>query len=210
ANLEAPQELRLNVLSIMNRTMMVTAHGQTSDIMNEVTADVTIENIEKVLEWKTACYTLLNPLHVGMVFAGADCHATDAITPYAMAVGKAFQLTDDVVGIFGSTEESGKSPLDDIREGKRTILMAYALEHADKSDRNFLIQMLGNRQLKPAEFERCKAILLESGAVKHTKSLAEQFVHEAQQALDKEAGRWSNDGIQFLHGLADYLLNRSA
>jgi geranylgeranyl diphosphate synthase type I len=209
ANLDAPENLRLNVISITNRTMMITAHGQTDDIMNEVVADVSNEDIRRVLEWKTAHYTFLNPLHVGMVLAGADCHATDAITEYAMQAGMAFQITDDIVGIFGSEAETGKSSMDDIREGKRTLLMAYAIEHAESGDKNFLIHMLGNQHLTPAEFDRCKTILLDTGALQHAKKVAADHINRAQQSLKKEAERWSSTGVQFLNGLAEYLLQRT-
>lgn len=210
ANVDAPEGLRLKVLSVVNRTMAITAHGQTNDIMNEVVAEVDPENIERVLEWKTAHYSFLNPLHVGMVLAGAECEATDAITDYAMHTGKAFQITDDILGIFGSEHESGKSPLDDIREGKRTVLTAYALEHAEKSDKNFLIQMLGNKHLNPAEFKRCKAILQESGALKHSQQVAAQHVTDALKSLDKETTHWNQEDTQFLRGLATYLVSRTS
>jgi geranylgeranyl pyrophosphate synthase len=210
ANMDAPEDLRLKVISIVNRTMLVTAHGQTNDIMNEVVAEVDLENIERVLEWKTAHYTFLNPLHVGMVLAGANDEATEAIASYATHAGKAFQITDDILGIFGSEYESGKSPQDDIREGKRTVLTAYALEHAEKPDQNFLIQMLGNQHLTPAEFARCKALLQESGALAYAQSAAQNHVDQANTALNKQGDRWSVEGAQFLHGLADYLLKRTS
>ena len=210
ANLDAPENLRLNVLSILNRSIIVTAHGQTNDIMNEVVASVDQEAVERVLEWKTAHYTFLNPLHVGMVLAGADCAATDAITPYAIHAGKAFQISDDILGTFGSEFESGKSPMDDMREGKRTVLSTFALEHAKDADRNFLIQMLGNLQLTPTEFERSKDIYVAVGALSHAQSRAETHCEQALSALDAEAGRWSPEGIQFLRGLTQYLLTRSS
>jgi geranylgeranyl diphosphate synthase type I len=210
ANLDAPEQLRLNVMSIMNRTMLITAHGQTNDIVNEVVAEVDEMDIERVLEWKTAHYTVLNPLHVGMVLAGADCQATDAITDYAMQTGKAFQITDDILGTFGSEFESGKSPMDDTREGKRTLLTLYALEHTNHANKNFLIQMLGNTQLTPAEFERCKDILTESGALEYAQTQAQKHIGQGIAALDKEAARWTAEGTQFLRGLAQYLLVRNA
>lgn len=209
ANLDVSEEIRLKVISITNQTMMITAHGQTDDIMNEVVAEVSDEDIRRVLEWKTAHYTFLNPLHVGMVLAGADCHATDAITEYAMQAGMAFQITDDIVGVFGSEAETGKSSMDDIKEGKRTMLMAYALKYAETADKNFLIQMLGNKQLTPAEFDRCKAILVDTGALAHAKKTAADHIINAQASLNREADRWSTTGVQFLSGLAEYLLKRT-
>ncbi|MEO8862914.1 MAG: polyprenyl synthetase family protein [Candidatus Saccharimonadales bacterium] len=209
ANIDAPEDLRLKVLSIMNRTMLVTAHGQTNDIMNEVVAQADAEDIERVLEWKTAHYTFLNPLHVGMVLAGADCHATDAITPFAIHAGKAFQITDDIIGVFASEQTSGKSPMDDVREGKRTLLMLYALEHSTDADKNFLIQMLGNSKLTQVEFERCREILVETGALDYAKSQAQMHIDQAISSLDHEYTRWSKDGVSFLYNLANSLLGRA-
>jgi len=208
ANLDAPAGLRTNVMSITNRTMLVTGHGQTQDIMNEVAAAVTAQDVGNVLEWKTATYTMLNPLHVGMVLAGADCHATDGITPYATHVGIAFQITDDILGVFGSEQANGKSPMDDIREGKRTMLSVYALEHADKADQNFLLQMLGNDRLTPAEFTRCKQIIQEAGALDYAQKQAADHIATALKSLDKEAHRWSPEGVEILRGLARGLLRR--
>lgn len=209
ANLPAPADLRLKAVSILNRTMLVTAHGQIHDIFNEAAGEVNETEVDRVLEWKTAHYTVLNPLHVGMVLAGADCVATNAITEYAMHTGRAFQITDDILGTFGEEFESGKSPLDDIREGKRTLLTVYALEHTANGNKNFLIQMLGNTRLTMAEFNRCKDILVESGALKHAQAAATMHVEAALHALNKEQKRWSAEGTSFLRGLAVYLLSRT-
>lgn len=210
ANLDVDPELRLKVISIINRTMLVTAHGQTNDIMNEVVAEVSRDDINRVLEWKTATYTLLNPVQVGMVLTGAECETTTAITDYAMNTGIAFQITDDILGTFGTEFESGKSPMDDIREGKRTLLVAYALEHCANGNKNYLLQMLGDESITPAQFERCKDILIESGAVDYAQQEAKRHVTIALASLEKEAHRWSPDGVAFLKDLAHYLLRRTS
>jgi geranylgeranyl diphosphate synthase, type I len=210
ANIPAPADVRMKMVSIMNRTMLTTAHGQTLDIMHEAAGEASEESIEQVMEWKTAHYSILNPLHVGMVLAGADCAATDAITPYAVHTGKAFQITDDIIGTFGSEEQSGKSPFDDIREGKQTLLTAYALKNAPTADKNFLLQMLGNESLTPAEFTRCRDILRESGALKYARQQARRHIAQALASLNNESSRWNAEGVHFLRGLASYLLERQA
>lgn len=210
ANLTAPDDIKIKLLGIMNRTTLVTLHGQTNDIMNEMVAEVTEADVERVLEWKTAQYTLLNPLHVGMVLAGADCEATDAITDYAIHTGKAFQITDDILGIFSSEIESGKSPMDDIREGKRTLLTVYALKNTSSADKNFLVSTLGNPQLTPAEFTRCKDILVDCGALAYARKTAEAHVTDALISLAAHESRWKPDGVRFLKALAQYLLTRTS
>jgi geranylgeranyl diphosphate synthase, type I len=210
AELPVGSALKLNAIQTINHSMVVTSHGQTNDIINEVVAEVTHRDIERVLEWKTAHYTFLNPLTVGMILAGADEKSIKAITDYAMHAGKAFQITDDNLGTFGSEFESGKSPTDDIREGKRTLIIAHALEHTNNDNKNFLVQMLGNSQLTPVEFERCKDILVESGALDYAQKAATKHVSQAIKALDKHPSSWNESGVQFLRGLATYLLQRTA
>lgn len=210
ANLDVPEDLRLKAISILNQSVIVTAHGQTSDIMNEVSGLVTMKDVDNVLEWKTAHYTFLNPLTFGMVLAGADCSATDAIRDYSLEAGRAFQVTDDILGIFGSEFESGKSPLDDIREGKRTVLTLYALEKAEKADKNFLIQMLGNQDITQEQFERCKEIMIETGALKFARQEAQRCVQAAIDSLKGKDIDWDLVGVDFLVGLAKYLVDRRA
>src|SRR5690606_11974788 len=106
--------------------------------------------------------------------------------------------------------ESGKSTVDDIREGKRTLLTVYGLKNATHSDQNFLIQMLGNQHITPVEFERCKDILVQSGALEYARKEAKQHSKLAIKALDAHRDRWSDEGVAFLEGLAHYLLTRTA
>lgn len=210
SELDVDDGLKLRALSVINETMMITAHGQTNDIINEVVAEVSTQDIERVLEWKTAHYTFLNPLSVGMILAGVDLEGIKAIKPYAIHAGKAFQITDDILGTFGTEFESGKSPMDDIREGKRTLLIAYALDNTTDENKNFLVRMLGHADITPVEFERCKDILVASGALKYTQDSAAAHVAKAVAALENTPDTWSESGVAFLRGLATQLLNRTA
>lgn len=208
ANLDADAELRLKAISITNRTMAITAHGQTLDILNELVDKPDMADIERVLEWKTALYTVINPLHVGMVLAGVGCRETDAITPYGFHAGKAFQVTDDILGIFGDEKELGKMPGDDIREGKGTLLMLYALQHAKPADKKFLQRALGNQELTATDFEECQRIIRDSGALAHVRNDATVCLDKALASLDATQDLWDKEGVDFLRGLAYALQNR--
>jgi geranylgeranyl pyrophosphate synthase len=210
AGLRADAELRLKVIGIVNHTMVTTAHGQTADIMNELAENVARYDVERALEWKTAHYTILNPLCVGMVLAGAGCEDTDAIRQYALHTGKAFQITDDIMGVFGTDEQTGKSVMDDIREGKRTLISLYAIEHAVGADRALLLSCLGNDALTRDEFEQCQQIIIKTGALDNSRKLAAKHAQLALDALDNNKGRWSTEGMDFLRNLARGLLNRAA
>ena len=208
ANLDVLAEHKLKAMSILNYALATTIHGQTNDIMNEVTSEVSALDIENVLEWKTAHYTFLNPLTFGMVLAGADCSATDSVREYCLQAGRSFQITDDILGIFGSEQTLGKSPFDDIKEGKRTILTLHALNHSEKADKNFLIQMLGNKSITQTEFNRCKDIIIDSGALSFAQKEAKESTEKAIRSLRVNKSNWPSNTKVFLVGLAESLINR--
>lgn len=210
ANLDAPAELRSNVLSILNRTLVVTVHGQISDALAPTKPDFSEADVRNVQEWKTATYTILNPLHVGMVLAGADCHATDGVTPYAQALGQAFQISDDIIGTFGDSKQTGKNCDDDIREGKRTLLVVYALKHAKPADKASLLKCLGNAELATKDFARCQDIIRATGALDYARQQVTEYVEQAIASLDGTKQHWSPEGTTFLTSLAHYLLDRIA
>lgn len=210
SGLDVSAELRLKALGLTNRTLAETVHGQTADIFSEVMPGVSQQQVNSMMQWKTAGYTVVNPLQVGMVLAGAGEQPLEAIKPYALNTGTAFQITDDIIGTFGTELKVGKSPMDDIREGKRTLLVLHALEKAGPADREFLLQMLGNKDLTPDQFERCKDIFVSSGALDYAKAQADEHIEQAISSLDNANQQWSAEGVAFLKGLASYILTRTA
>lgn len=207
--LDAPDSNKLKAVQLLNDALVVTGHGQINDIFNEVVDVVSDRAVDQVLEWKTAHYTFLNPLQFGMALAGASEEQLRSVYDYCMHAGRAFQITDDILGTFASELEAGKSPMDDIREGKRTVLSVTALEKAGSANKNFLIQMLGNESLTQSEFTRCKEIFVETGALEISKKLAEQHVIEAKASLTQNTKSFSADGIEFLSELTNQLVGRN-
>ncbi len=200
---------KVKVLHLLNEALVVTGHGQINDIFNEVVDTVDDHAVDKVLEWKTAYYTFLNPLQFGMALAGADDTTLEAIRPFCMAAGRAFQITDDILGTFASEQEAGKSPMDDIREGKRTVLSVTALERASDADKNFLIQMLGNNTLTQAEFARCKEIFINTGALQYATERAASYISEAKASLCDPSLDFAEQSREFLCALVDSLQGRN-
>lgn len=209
SNMDADQEQKLKALTILNHSMMVTAQGQTYDIINELRDGVTVDDVEKVMQWKTAHYSILNPIHMGMVMAGAGCEDTNGITEFAINAGKAFQATDDLLVVTGS-KDSGKLPMDDIREGKITLLSVYALQNAEPVDQKFLRSCLGKQDLAEAEFRKCLEIFENSGAVDFARQKAQQYINQARKSLDEHADRWKPESVEFLRGVSEYILARTA
>ncbi len=210
ANLDVREDFRLNALSILNRGMIITINGQFNDVFNQYNHQVAESDVDNVTKWKSAHYTFLNSLHIGMILAGADCHSTDAITEYAMQTGEAFQIRDDILGIFGDETRLGKSTLDDIQEGKRTLLVVYALDHTNDEDKKFLMSMLGNQKITRADFLRCQDIIKSSGALDYAQQKAQRCIQAALKSLDQESKRWRVENVDFLRELSLSLNDRTS
>lgn len=210
AGLQVDAGLRIKAIGIANLAYLVTAHGQTQDIMNELAGQATPADIDNVLEWKTATYTVLNPLCIGMVLAGAGCEDTDAIRDYALHTGKAFQITDDIIGTFGDQQQTGKSTMDDIREGKITILTAHALDNLAPQNADFLRSCLGNSKLTADQFARCQQLIKDSGALGYAQQAASQHIAQALNSLDVHVHRWPAGQVSFLRQFTQSLQARTS
>lgn len=210
ASLNVDPSRLLKAIKNIHSSYMTTSHGQTLDIFSEVTDMITEDYADNVLLWKTAYYTFVNPLQFGAILAGANENDLKMILEYAAPAGRAFQISDDILGIFGNEFESGKSPMDDIKDGKKTILIIKALELSEKPQSYYLRQCLGKDNLSIGEFKECQKIICESGALEYAKSLTKKSVEEAKLALQKSGNNCNKRQILFLEGLADYLIDRKA
>ena len=117
-----------------------------------------------VARYKSAGYTVQRPLQLGAAIAGAGAEVTEACTAIGLPLGEAFQLRDDVLGVFGDPSVTGKSADDDLREGKQTLLIALAEEQADDRGRALLRDLLGNADAGPEEFDALRTLLETTGA----------------------------------------------
>ena len=104
--------------------------GQYLDLLEQARGGGSVERALRVVRYKAAKYTIERPLHLGGTLAGAGPELLDVYTAYGLPLGEAFQLRDDVLGVFGDPAETGKPAGDDLREGKRTVLVATAVERA--------------------------------------------------------------------------------
>jgi geranylgeranyl pyrophosphate synthase len=201
ADIPVSDDKRLTAIRNLNNHFITTIHGQTLDIFNEVVEAVDEDAVNKVLLWKTAYYSFANPMQLGAILAGASGEDLALLEKLSKHVGKLFQITDDIIGIFGSDEETGKSSMDDIREGKRTIIVVKALELADKTDRSYLEQMLGKQDLTQAEFENCKKIIKSSGALDYAISVGQTSAEHATAIVDDFPASWNQEKVKFLSEL---------
>ena len=139
--------------------------GQYLDLRMSAEPSATEADALRVALLKSARYTVTRPLQIGAVLAGAGAPLCAQLERYGDAVGLAFQLRDDILGLFGSTSVTGKPRIDDLREGKRTVLMLRALALASPQDRAVLAGALGCRTLDERHAARCRRIVADSGAL---------------------------------------------
>ena len=117
-----------------------------------------------VARYKSAGYTVQRPLQLGAAIAGGGPEVTEAYTAIGLPLGEAFQLRDDVLGVFGDPAVTGKSADDDLREGKQTLLIALAEERADDAGRRLLADLLGNAEAGTEDFDALRRLLESTGA----------------------------------------------
>ncbi len=201
-----PVKKKLRAISIFNKAVINTCFGQIIDIRAALEPDVAENDIQRLYELKTAVYTFEAPLQIGAVLAGAGEKELKLLSRYAISLGKAFQLHDDLLGLFGSRKKIGKPVGSDIREGKKTLLIVRATATAKKRDREFILKCLGNKDITAAELAKLRKIVAATGAMDYTKELAFELKEKSKSVIYGSALR--SDGKRFLLGLADYVVKR--
>jgi len=139
--------------------------------------------IYKVYDYKTANYTFASPLTMGATLAGAKPSQIKKLYSYGMLLGRAFQIQDDIIGVFGKIKETGKSNLTDIKEAKRTILIWYAFNHAGKKDKNLIKKVMENKTDGNPELLKVRAIIEKTGALDYAKKEIKRLYALAQKEI---------------------------
>jgi geranylgeranyl diphosphate synthase type I len=158
--------------------------GQYLDLLEQASPVSTVESALRVARYKTAKYTIVEPLLLGAGLAGAGPDVVAGYTAYGMPLGEAFQLRDDLLGVFGDPSVTGKPAGDDLREGKRTALVALALERATADQAALVRRLLGDPQLDPDGVAALQDVLVATGAVDRVEELITVRTAEALTALD--------------------------
>jgi geranylgeranyl diphosphate synthase type I len=157
--------------------------GQYLDVLTQVTRDTSVERASKVARYKSAKYTVERPLLLGAALADASADVRTAYSAYGLPLGEAFQLRDDVLGVFGDPAQTGKPAGDDLREGKRTYLVAAAVETTDDAGRELLLGRLGDPELDEAGVARLRELITASGALARTEQRIVTLTDTALAAL---------------------------
>ncbi|CAN5146062.1 polyprenyl synthetase family protein [soil metagenome] len=186
-------------------TQVVAAEVTETDYLNTVKFPKD-EQILQLYRDKTASYSFALPLQLGALFAGADSSELLVLSEIANDLGVAFQLQDDLLGIFGHEDKMGKSNLSDLREGKRTALILKTLELAKPPDQKKLLSILGDQNVDTADLKQARIIITTSGAKEYSSNQVWQY---SQRAMDKISdSSLSQPAQELLHDLIKILIRR--
>lgn len=175
------ENLNLNSIHDIMRTELMA--GQFLDVYENTQNSFSVERSLKIARYKSGKYSIERPLHFGAALAqpkNFDEYLT-IYSEYGLPLGEAFQLRDDLLGVFGDPAETGKPAGDDLREGKRTALIAYAYDRGSDQIKRLIQLKLGTE-----EVDGLAEAILESGAPSHIEGLIEKLSEAALDAINRE------------------------
>lgn len=205
-NLNISSERKIKAAVEMNRVVHRVIYGEALDVLSASKESISEAELLKIHQLKTSAYTFEGPLLVGAILAGAGKSRLKILTDYAIPLGKAFQLQDDILGIFGKEEKLGKPVGSDLREGKKTLLIIKALEKADKREKKIIMKALGNPNITKDMMEDIQTIMITTGSLDYSRRLAKRLIAQSKHAIENIKA--DHEAKAFLLGIADYMLKR--
>jgi geranylgeranyl diphosphate synthase, type II len=160
--------------------------GQLMDIDSAISGrPATTERLLSICRYKTATYSFQTPLQLGAILAAAEPAIQEQLRQFGLSLGIAFQVADDLLGVYGDEAKLGKPVTSDLREGKQTLLIYHAYELATPAQAKTLRRLWGSSQSGPAELATVKDILTACGAQAKTTSLAASHLDDSLRTLAK-------------------------
>lgn len=174
-----------------------TGSGEFIEILNGV-KDIEKTNktdIYKIYDLKTAHYTFATPLSTGAMLAGANQGQIDNLFKFGIYLGRAFQIKDDILGMFGQEKRIGKSAISDLQEAKKTLLIWYAYNHSSRTDKLVIKKIFGKEKVSGNDLFKVRKIITESRALDYTKREISRLINKAlyfnsSSRMDKRYKHW--------------------
>ena len=181
-----------------------TGYGQLLDINSAMDDGFSQRDLMRLHLWKTAKYTIEGPLMMGAILSGTEKNL-QSLSYYGYLLGLAFQLQDDVLGLYGDEKTIGKSVKNDVNEGKKTLLMIKAIEFSP-DDAEFIKMCLNNGNINDEDFQRLKDIVKSSGSYDYSIKTMKKIVEKSKSYLETVDG--DSETKNFLRWFADYIITR--
>jgi geranylgeranyl diphosphate synthase, type II len=168
---------RERLIEVMDDALFASAAGELIDVdFSHLTDMPRVDDILTMERLKTAVYSFECPLQAGAILAGASEQIVSTLADFGREIGVAYQIVDDLLGVFGRESETGKTTIGDLREGKRTVLMSYATTTREWAE---IEPLVGKLDLSEAEATRIRAVLESSGARAFAEGLARYYANRA-------------------------------
>lgn len=204
-------EALLRSLATQDEMRVELMAGQFLDIHEQALATQSVARSLKIARYKSGKYTIERPLHIGASLAISDKNRRQnyitIFSEYGLPLGEAFQLRDDLLGVFGDPATTGKPAGDDLREGKRTVLMAMTQDRATESQEGVIAKYFGSADLNLEGIQELRQVITDTGAKDHVEQLIEKLTFTALDALNRE--EISSPSRELLEELADIAVRRS-
>jgi geranylgeranyl diphosphate synthase type I len=159
------------------------AVGQFADLVNDARGLPTLESVLEVARSKSGNYTVRRPLEIGAAMSGCDAHTISLLGRYGAVVGEAFQLRDDVLGVFGSATVTGKPTGGDLSEHKATSVVVAAHQMADATIRRQLTELMHTDDLDESDIARWRTLIVATGAVQWIEDMIADRVASAREQI---------------------------
>jgi len=199
-------ETKNKLINELTKFILNTAYGEGLDIDLACRSKILQKDVLTIHTYKTAYYTFIGPLKLGGILAGAGENQLKKFEDYGIPIGIAYQLQDDILGIFGKEEKLGKPIGDDIKEGKNTFLYTRAIKNGNSQQKKRLKSLWGKKNISLKEIEEARTIIKKTGSLAYSQNLASQLVKKGRKAVPKIT---KNKNLQevFL-SLADFIIKR--
>jgi geranylgeranyl diphosphate synthase type II len=173
--------VRSRLLEVMDDALFASAAGELIDVDFATAIDVPrVDDILTMERLKTAVYSFECPLQAGAILAGAPEEVISTLGDFGREIGIAYQLVDDLLGVFGKEAETGKTTIGDLREGKRTVMISYATSTVEWES---IAPLIGKHDLTHDEAEAVRDVLVSCGARSFAEGLARYYANRALARL---------------------------
>lgn len=202
--------VRLRLLDEIVTMEEHTLEGQALDLgwARDGRWDISVEDYLAMARRKTAYYSAAIPLAMGAICGGGTDEQVEGLRSFGMACGLAFQIQDDLLNLVGDADEQGKDFRSDVTEGKRTLVMVWALEHLDEPGRQELVRILSSATTDTNDLARAVELAEQSGAIEHAHTFALELVECAKVELDRIS--IADEPRHVLRSMADFFVKRTS
>lgn len=207
-NMDISKELKDEIIKVYSKTLHNTVNGEIVDVelplkTIEYHKDMSEKIIYDIYINKTAWYTIIGPILIGAASSGASKEAKDKLIEMGINLGIAFQIKDDLLGLYSNVDKMGKT-LNDIKENKQTIIYKYAIDHANESELEFIRKYYGNANIDEENTKKLLKLFEELGAKSNAEKLVEEYTNKGIKIIEDMDVKNKDIFMDF----ANYLLKR--